>query len=202
MKRYRNRSVFCKLATLAMTISLLILTGSSAQSDEPERAYPALTSSPTGKHRAPELTDVAAWINTKAIKMADQKGKVVLVHFWTHSCINCIHNYPYYKEWSKKYQNNKDLIMVGIHTPEFSSEKNILRIKEKVKENDLKFPIAVDNQTANWKAWYNRYWPCVYLVDKNGFVRYRWEGELGEAGYKKMSALLESLLNEKTETNK
>lgn len=146
---------------------------------------------------APELTEVADWINSKPLKLADQKGKVVVVHFWTHGCINCIHNYPHYRGWSAKYKDNKDWLMVGIHTPEFDAEKDIDQIKAKAKKNDLTYAIAVDNKQANWKAWRNQYWPCVYLVDKTGNVRYRWAGELGDEGYKDFTKLIDGLLAEK-----
>ena len=134
--------------------------------------------------RAPEFTGVTDWLNSKPFKLADQHGKVVVVHFWTNGCINCIHNYPQYRRWLDKYKENKDLVIVGIHTPEFDAEKDVARIKDRLNKNKLTFAVAVDNDGANWKAWGNRYWPCIYLVDKAGIVRHRWEGELGDAGYK------------------
>jgi hypothetical protein len=146
---------------------------------------------------APEFTEVTEWINSKPLRFADQRGKVIVVHFWTNGCINCIHNYPHYRVWSGKYKDNKDWLMVGIHTPELDAEKNVDQIKAKANKNDLRFAIAVDNKQANWKAWRNQYWPCVYLVDKAGNVRYRWAGELGDEGYKRFTALIDELLAEK-----
>jgi peroxiredoxin len=146
---------------------------------------------------APEFTGVTDWVNSKPLKLADQKGKVVIVHFWTNGCINCIHNYPHYRAWTEKYKDNKELLMVGIHTPEFDAEKDVDRIKAKAEKYHLTFAIAVDNKQANWQAWGNRYWPCVYLVDKAGNVRHRWEGELGDEGYKKVTRLIDELLAEK-----
>ena len=146
---------------------------------------------------APELTDVTDWVNSKPLKLADQRGKVVIVHFWTNGCINCIHNYPHYRAWTEKYKDNKNLLMIGIHTPEFDAEKDVERIKSKAEKNHLTFPIAVDNNQSNWKEWGNRYWPCVYLVDKTGIVRDRWEGELGDDGFKKASQVIEGLLVER-----
>jgi peroxiredoxin len=145
---------------------------------------------------APEFTDVTEWVNSKPLKVADQKGKVVVVHFWTNGCINCIHNYPHYRSWQNKYKDNKNLVIVGIHTPEFESEKAVARIKDRASTNGLRFPIAVDNDGANWKAWGNRYWPCVYVVDKAGRIRQRWEGELGADGYKTMTGMIDKLLAE------
>lgn len=142
---------------------------------------------------APELTGVTEWVNSKPLAIKDLKGKVVVVHFWTHGCINCVNNYPQYKAWTKAYEKATDFAMIGIHTPEFDGEKKIDRIKAKAKDNGLTFPIAVDNDGKNWKAWGNQYWPCVYLVDKAGIVRYRWAGELREAGMKTVTAEIEKL---------
>ncbi|MGL5097579.1 MAG: redoxin domain-containing protein, partial [Planctomycetia bacterium] len=144
---------------------------------------------------APEFRAVDAWINTKPLKLADLRGKVVLVHFWTHGCINCIHNYPHYRNLAAEYKG-KQLVMVGIHTPEFAGEAKIDAVKAAAVKNKLEFPIAVDNQWTNWKAWENRYWPAVYLVDKQGRVRYRWDGELGEAGEKIVRRRIDELTAE------
>jgi peroxiredoxin len=145
---------------------------------------------------APEFIGVTEWINSKPLKLADQKGKVVVVHFWTNGCINCIHNYRHYRAWEDKYKNEKNFRMIGVHTPEFDAEKNLDRIKERMAKNKLTFAVAVDNEGANWKAWGNRYWPCIYLVDKTGSIRHWWEGELGDDGYKKATAQIDELLAE------
>ncbi len=145
---------------------------------------------------APEFTGITAWVNAKELKVTDQKGKVMVVHFWTNGCINCVHNYPHYVAWQDKYKDTKDFVMVGVHTPEFDAEKDVDRIKERAKKNKLTFAIAVDNDMKTWTAWGNRYWPCVYLVDKSGNVRQKWEGELGDAGYKKITGQIDDLLKE------
>ncbi len=134
----------------------------------PNTHSPASVEGDTDPVPAPEFTGVTDWVNSKPLKLADQKGKIVIVHFWTNGCINCIHNYPHYRAWTEKYKDNKDLLMIGIHTPEFDAEKDVDRIKAKAAKNHLTFAIAVDNKQANWQAWGNRYWPCVYLVDKAG----------------------------------
>jgi peroxiredoxin len=144
---------------------------------------------------APELVDVTDWIGTKPVKLADWKGKVVIVHFWTHGCINCINNYPHYRAWTTDFQN-KDVQILGIHTPEFDREKKKDAIEAAMKTNKLTFPVAIDNTSSNWNAWGNRYWPCVYLVDKAGIVRQRWDGELGKDGEAKMRKIIEQLLAE------
>ena len=131
--------------------------------------------------------------------MAKLRGKVVLVHFWTNGCYNCVNNYEHYRAWQKDYAD-KDVVILGIHTPETSGERDIERIKKQALKNDLKFPIAVDNDSANWRKWNNRYWPTVYVVDKKGVVRYGWEGELnykGAKGEATVRKLVDSLLLER-----
>jgi peroxiredoxin len=145
---------------------------------------------------APELTGVTEWVNSKPLKLADQKGKVVVVHFWTNGCINCIHNYPHFRAWQEKFRDNENFRIIGIHTPEFDSEKDVDRIKDRLAKNNLTFPVAVDNNRANWEAWGNQYWPALYLVDKAGNIRHRWEGELGDEGYKKLTEQIDELLAE------
>ncbi len=145
---------------------------------------------------APEFTGVSEWLNAKPLKLADQKGKVVVVHFWTNGCINCINNYPHYRAWQEKYKGEKNYLMVGIHTPEFDAEKKVDRIKERMEKNKLTFAVAVDNDQKNWNTWGNRYWPAIYIVDKAGNVRERWEGELGDKGYKQMTEKIDALLKE------
>jgi len=173
------------ILAIALLVSGLGVWASFGRGEEPDKS-------------APEFTGVTDWVNSKPLKLAELKGKVVVVHFWTNGCINCIHNYPHYRAWTDKYKGNKDLVMIGIHTPEFDAEKNVGRIKERASKNRLTFPIAVDNDNANWKAWGNRYWPCVYLVDKTGTIRRRWEGELGNDGFKTVTGQIDELLAEQS----
>ncbi len=147
---------------------------------------------------APEFRDVTEWINSDPLSMAKLRGKVVLVHFWTNGCYNCVNNYVHYKEWQDRYAD-QDVIIVGIHAPETKGERDIERIKAQAEKNGLKFPIAVDNDMANWKSWNNRCWPTVYVVDKKGIVRYGWEGELnyqGAKGEETVRKIVDALLRE------
>jgi peroxiredoxin len=148
---------------------------------------------------APELTDVTEWINSAPLTLSGLRGKIVIVHFWTFGCGNCINNYPAYKRWLDKYKSN-EVVMIGIHTPETVSEESVNKITAKAKENDLKFAIAVDNSKANWNRWSNNIWPAVYLVDKKGKVRFWWHGELnwqGAKGEQWMTDKIDLLLHEK-----
>ena len=120
---------------------------------------------------------------------------MVVVHFWTFGCVNCAHNYPVYQQWARQY-DPREVLVLGIHTPESEAEKDPAVLRNKITQEGLTFLIAVDNRKANWQAWANRVWPSVYLVDKNGRVRYWWYGELrwqGATGDQWMSAKIEEL---------
>jgi peroxiredoxin len=176
-------------AVLAMTVWIVLaFTGvSQAQFLKPGKTAPA-----------PEFRGVTEWINSDPLTMAKLRGKVVLVHFWTNGCYNCKNNYPHYKAWQERYAG-KDVVIVGIHTPETPGERDVDRIKAQAAKHGLKFPIAVDNDRSNWNAWNNRYWPTVYVVDRQGRVRYGWEGELnykGATGEETVRRLVDSLLLE------
>jgi peroxiredoxin len=150
---------------------------------------------------APELRGKQTWVNSKPLTLAGLRGQVVVVHFWTFGCINCIHNYAAYRNWQKTFAQ-KGVTLVGIHTPETDGEHSVEKLREKTKENELTFPILVDNERENWKAWSNNIWPAVYLVDKQGRIRYWWYGELnwqGATGEKLMTTRIEELLREKPE---
>jgi peroxiredoxin len=148
---------------------------------------------------APEPRGIQEWINSDPIKLKDLKGKVVVVHFWTFGCINCIHNLPHYAKWHSDF-SDKGVTVIGIHTPETAPEKKLEAVRKKVADNEMKYTIAVDGTGKTWRAWGNLMWPCVYLIDKQGNVRYRWDGELnwknvnGEAVMRKK---IEELLAEK-----
>jgi peroxiredoxin len=147
---------------------------------------------------APKLRDVTEWINSDPLTMNKLRGKVVLVHFWTFGCYNCKNNYAHYRAWQERYAD-KDVVIVGIHTPETPGERSVERIKSEAAKHGLKFPITVDNDGSNWRAWNNRYWPTVYVVDRRGRVRYGWEGELnykGASGEEKVRKLVDSLLRD------
>jgi thiol-disulfide isomerase/thioredoxin len=147
---------------------------------------------------APEFPREAEWVQGGPLKLEDLKGRVVVVHFWTNGCINCIHNYPVYRAWQKKYAA-KDVTIIGVHTPEFAWEAPARRVRNKARDNDLKFPIVLDSESRIWNAWGNRYWPSIYLIDKTGRVRYRWEGELHTtaAAGKRFAMRIDELLAEK-----
>ncbi len=149
-------------------------------------------------YAAPELVEVEAWINSPPLKMADLRGKVVAFHFWASGCINCIHNLPHYAKWHEEMAD-KGLVVLGMHTPETRIEHSIDNLHGKVAEYAILYPVAMDHDAGNWKAWANSLWPSVYLVDKTGRVRYWWYGELnwqGAQGEQFMRQKIEELLVE------
>ena len=131
--------------------------------------------------KAPEFQKVETWLNLNAQELPLLTGKVTVVHFYAFGCINCIHNLPFYNEWQKSYPAECFQI-VGIHTPETENEKILDNVKKKAIEYKMTYPIAVDLENKNWDVWSNGIWPSIYLVDKNGFVRYWWYGELNWQG--------------------
>lgn len=148
---------------------------------------------------APELAGIQGWENSKWTTLAALKGKVVVLHFWTFGCINCQRNLPLYNGWQKDFIG-KDLQIIGVHTPETDDETKADNIVAQVKKRHIEYPVAFDRNGDTWKAYANRYWPAVYLIDRHGKVRFRWEGELesgGAGGDAIMRKRIESLLAEK-----
>ena len=146
---------------------------------------------------APELTGIAGYINANpGIKIADFRGKVVLIDFWTYTCINCIRTLPQMVEWDKKYQD-KGLVIIGVHTPEFEFEKKYDNVKAAVERFGIQYRVVQDNEYATWNAFQNRYWPAKYLLDKEGHIRYT---HFGEGNYEETEQKIRELLGENTPT--
>jgi thiol-disulfide isomerase/thioredoxin len=143
--------------------------------------------------KAPEFEGITAYINSNETKLSDLKGKVVLVDFWTYSCINCIRTLPYLVDWNQKY-SDKGLVIVGIHSPEFEFEKNIDNVKQAVTRFGIKYPVLLDNNHDTWNAYQNSYWPRKYLVDSEGYIRY---DHIGEGGYLETENAIRQLLTER-----
>lgn len=139
---------------------------------------------------APELIGITGWVNTGPLTLKQLRGKVVLIDFWTYSCINCIRTFPYLKDWYAKYKD-KGLVIVGVHTPEFEFEKNISNVKDAVQRFGLEYPIALDSNFKTWQNFNNRYWPAHYLIDQMGIVR---DVHFGEGAYKETENDIRSLL--------
>lgn len=140
---------------------------------------------------APEFTGITKWLNTeKPILMAEQQSKVVLINFWTYSCIHCINSLPYLIKWDQKYKE-QGLTIVGVHTPEFAFEKVSSNIEAAIKRYGITYPIALDNNYKTWAEYKNQFWPAIYLIDKNGEIVYSY---FGEGKYEKTELAIRTLL--------
>jgi cytochrome c biogenesis protein CcdA/thiol-disulfide isomerase/thioredoxin len=158
--------------------------GSEATGAAPETAANGSLKKLPVLGKAPEFVDNQQWFNTpgdKPLTLKSLRGRVVLVDFWTYSCINCLRTLPYLKAWDQRYRKD-GLTIVGVHTPEFPFEKIASNVQEAIDTNDIKYPVAQDNDQATWNAYGNQYWPAEYFIDAEGNVRYVHfgEGEYGE----------------------
>lgn len=124
----------------------------------------------------PELAGGTQWINSPALTRADLKGKVTLVEIWTFGCYNCLNALPYIKQTAEKYKS-AGLVTIGVHTPEFDREKIATNVSRRVQELGVTFPVVMDNDFAIWRSFNNRFWPSVYIVDKQGRIRFHHDGE-------------------------
>jgi cytochrome c biogenesis protein CcdA/thiol-disulfide isomerase/thioredoxin len=146
----------------------------------------------------PGFDGAVGWLNSKALTRSDWKGKVIVVDFWTYSCINCLRAIPYVEAWSEKYKND-GLLVVGVHTPEFAFEKDRANISKAVQDLKITYPIAIDSDYAIWRAFHNQYWPAHYFIDANGRIRFR---HFGEGEYDKSEQVIQQLLKEKNSSLK
>ncbi len=141
---------------------------------------------------APDFMGVNRWLNSEPLTMSKLRGKVVLVDFWTYTCINCIRTLPYVTGWYEKYKD-KGLVVVGVHTPEFEFEKKTENVEKAISMYKINYPVAQDNDYATWNNFDNLYWPAKYLIDKNGRIRLT---HFGEGEYEQMERAIQSLLAE------
>lgn len=140
---------------------------------------------------APEFVGISYWLNSKPLTIAELKGKVVLIDFWTYTCINCIRTLPHVTQWYNDYKN-KGLEIVGVHTPEFAFEKNKAHVENAIKRFKITYPVALDNDYQTWRAYDNHYWPAHYLIDQNGIIV---KTHFGEGNYTEMENAIRTLLN-------
>jgi cytochrome c biogenesis protein CcdA/thiol-disulfide isomerase/thioredoxin len=140
----------------------------------------------------PSLDGAQEWLNSPPLSTQSLEGKVVLVDFWTYSCINCLRTLPYIKAWNEKYRK-LGLVIIGVHSPEFAFERNVDNVKRAMKRLGIEYPVAIDNRFAIWKAFGNQYWPAHYFVDAQGRVRHH---HFGEGNYEQSEQIIRQLLRE------
>jgi len=141
---------------------------------------------------APELAGLNSWINSEPFTLESQRGNVVLIDFWTYTCVNCIRTLPYLKEWHAKY-SGQGLVILGVHTPEFEFEKIRANLIDAIRGFGIEYPVTQDNDFGTWRAFENNFWPAKYLIDKDGFVRYT---HFGEGAYDVTEGQIRDLLRE------
>lgn len=140
----------------------------------------------------PIFRGATGWLNSKPLNGQDLHGKVVLVDFWTYTCINWMRTLPYTRAWEKKYRQ-QGLVVIGVHTPEFSFEKKEANVGQALLDRNINFPVVLDNNHAVWDTFNNNYWPALYLMDANGKIRHR---EFGEGHYEETEKIIQQLLQE------
>jgi thiol-disulfide isomerase/thioredoxin len=146
---------------------------------------------------APEFSGISDWLNSQPLTLESLRGKVVLVQFWTYSCINCVRTLPYVTKWHEKYKD-KGLVVVGVHTPEFAFEKETANVETAIKRFGITYPVAQDNQYRTWRAFGNSYWPATYLIDRSGAIV---ATQFGEGGYQQTENAIARLVGERTPAN-
>jgi cytochrome c biogenesis protein CcdA/thiol-disulfide isomerase/thioredoxin len=146
---------------------------------------------------APSLDGAVQWLNSPPLSKQSLKGKVVLVDFWTYSCINCIRAIPYVKAWAEKYKD-QGLVVIGVHAPEFAFEKKVSNVEKAIADLGITYPVAIDNDYAIWRAFDNQYWPAHYFIDAEGRVRHH---HFGEGEYDQSEKVIQQLLAEAGQKN-
>ena len=141
---------------------------------------------------APEIIGISAWLNAQPLMLKDLRGKVVLVDFWTYTCVDCVRTLPYLTEWHKRYAD-RGLVIVGVHTPEFDFERDVKNVEAAARRYGVTYPVALDNARGTWDNYRTQYWPRKFLVDSKGIIRY---DHIGEGRYEATESQIKKLLAE------
>jgi thiol-disulfide isomerase/thioredoxin len=182
----RNRRSF-----LTTTVQTIAATQLGRLGCTKQHATPTTAELPI-EGELPSLVGAIAWLNSQPLTVDGLRGKVVLINFWTYTCINWLRQLPYVRAWVEKYKD-QGLTVIGVHTPEFEFEKNIDNVRRASTEMRIDYPIAVDNDYAVWRAFGNRYWPALYFIDTQGRIRHH---QFGEGGYEQSERVIQQLLSE------
>lgn len=184
------------LAVLAWTVGMRTKDQSDLVSDPLASPFADVAADgdalPVLSQSMPEFTEIESWLESDPLTAEGLKGKVVLIDFWTYSCINCIRTLPYVTSWHEKYKE-KGFTVVGVHTPEFAFEKDEDNVREAMRRHGIAYPVALDNAYGTWNAYRNRYWPAHYLFDAQGRLRHV---HFGEGEYDVMERNIQALLEE------
>lgn len=181
------------LRSLAASAALigLCLTGTAIPSAAGESTREAPFAAAAAHQAAPDFSGISNWFNSRPLSIADLRGKVVLVNFWTYGCVNCVNTLPHVTGLYAKYRD-RGLVVVGVHTPEFPFERSAANVQAALKRHGITYPVAQDNDSRTWDAYRNQYWPAQYIVDQSGKIVYQ---HAGEGRYEEIDQTVARLLN-------
>ncbi len=180
------------LATSASVIALCLVGAAlSGIGGEAARGQTAPFAVAAAQGTAPNFAGISNWFNSAPLNIADLRGKVVLVDFWTYGCVNCVNTLPHVTELYAKYKD-RGLVVVGVHTPEFPFERSASNVQAALKRHGITYPVAQDNNSQTWNAYRNQYWPAQYIVDQSGKIVFQHDGE---GQYEQMDRTIARLLN-------
>jgi len=178
-------------ATVTVLAILLASAALPAASGEVASAQPAPFKVAATQAPAPGFTGLGNWFNSSPLNLADLRGKVVLVNFWTFGCVNCVNALPHVVDLYAKYRD-RGLVVIGIHTPEFPFERSAANVQAALKRHGITYPVAQDNDSKTWNAWRNQYWPAQYVIDQQGKIVFQHDGE---GQYEQIDRTVARLLN-------
>jgi thiol-disulfide isomerase/thioredoxin len=179
-----------KLASSSLKRSASPSSPSPTPSSMSTSTSEVVASSPSTSKGLPDFQGISQWLNSAPLAIADLKGSVVLVQFWTFACINCQRTLPYITQWHRTYAA-QGLKVIGIHTPEFPFERDANNIKRALKQHQITYPVPIDNDFKTWNAYKNQYWPHLFLADRQGILRY---DHIGEGAYDETEQRIRQLL--------
>ena len=181
-----------KLLAISAALIGFTVTGAAIPGvcDEVSQTAPIRVAA-TSPQAAPDFTGINNWFNSKPLSLADLRGKVVLVDFWTYGCVNCVNTLPHVTELYAKYRD-KGLVVVGVHTPEFPFERSASNVQAALKRHGITYPVAQDNDSKTWNAYRNQYWPAQYIIDQSGKIVFQ---HAGEGAYDQIDRTVAKLLN-------
>jgi thiol-disulfide isomerase/thioredoxin len=160
------------------------------KSTQSNAADPSVAVASTNQNKLPEFAGIAEWLNSQPLTVADLQGNVTLIQFWTFACINCQRTLPYVVRWHHDY-TNQGLKVIGIHTPEFSYEREANNVKQALQQHGITYPVPLDNDYKTWNAYQNQYWPHLFLADRQGVIQY---DHIGEGAYDQTEQKIRQLL--------
>ena len=177
---------------LAAVLACAICNSNCSMTDRTQGDQQAFARALGSEGRMPSLSHATTWINSEPLTDDALRGKVVLVGFWTYTCINWRRQLPYLREWDAKYRD-KGLVVIGVHTPEFGFEKDVENVRRAVGETRVTYPVVLDSDYSIWRAFANHYWPALYFVDAKGNIRHH---QFGEGEYEESQRVIQELLKE------